>query len=310
MKERSLICITTCNRSDALRVLVWDYVRFCQTDDRFDLVISLDGDDPNTIAYCHRHGIPVLYSDVREGVGLSKNRVLEAYPEYGHYFFIEDDVELLDASVFQIHIDAARESGLPHFSAFPIDRLRKKEESSRVGRWTFQHGWYGGGTFNFFTRSGLDAVGGFDLSFAELRRFGHTEHSYRYVHAGLCRFPFNLIEQCLVGYFRWTEPGTVTRVNVPLTEDRLYRGEAELIAQQRNWQPIATLSSYIKPDSLDLGDVRPDRAFFFHNGWYRSKIGARALVRGLKRMLRQGLSRTGRNTGSVAMGEHGRQPKS
>lgn len=285
MTQRSLICMTTCNRANAVRALVWDYLRFCSNDDRFDFLLSLDGKDPQTLRYCRRHGIPVLYSQRREGVGLSKNRVLQAYPKYASYFFVEDDVALLDPGVFQIHIEVAQASGIPHFSLFPEDRLIEEVDSTTTGPWTIRHGRYGGGAVSFFTRAGIDVVGGFDLRFAELRRFGHTEHSYRFVHAGLCRHPFNVIAQCMTGYVRWTEPGRVTRVRVEMTQNRLYRGEADLIARQQRQRPIATLSAYRKPDSLDLGAVHPDRYRHIHELKYRAWVGGLNALRALKRCL-------------------------
>ena len=285
MKQRSLICMTTCNRANAVRALVWDYLRFCDSDARFDFLLSLDGKDPQTLRYCRKHRIPILYSEQREGVGLSKNRVLQAYPDYSGYFFVEDDVELLDPCLFPIHVEVAQTSGIPHFSLFPEDRLIDEEESTIIDNRTIRHGWYGGGTMSFFTRAGIDAVGGFDLGFAELRRFGHTEHSHRFVHAGLCHYPFNVIEQCMTGYVRFSEPGSVTKVQVDTTENRLHPGEADLIAQKRPWHPISTLSAYSKPETLDLESVRADPLQAMHRLRYTAWIGGLNLMRTLKQRL-------------------------
>ena len=40
----------------------------------------------------------------------------------------------------------------------------------------------------------------------------------------------------------WTEPGTVTKIETEKTANRLYPGEARLIAKKNKWQPIKTLS--------------------------------------------------------------------
>ena len=86
--KKSLICITTCNRVSAIKAVIWDYINFCKKNDSFDFLISLDGDDKETVRYCEKHNIPLVYSKVREGVGLSKNRVLKTYSEFDYYFFI------------------------------------------------------------------------------------------------------------------------------------------------------------------------------------------------------------------------------
>lgn len=284
--RKSLICITTCKRIDALRAIVWDYLDFCTGNDSFSFLVSLDGDDPNVNAFCKNHNIPVLYSKEREGVGLSKNRVLEAYPEFSYYFFIEDDVVLLNPAVFQIHIDVSENSGIPHFSLFSRDRIIDQDGGTKVGEFDVLHARYGSAQFNFFTRKGIDTVGGFDLSFAKIRRFGHTEHSYRFVNAGLCKYPFNIIDQCIDGYMRWTEPGTVTRVKVQKTENRLYRVEADLIAKKNKWQPAKTLSEYVRPNSLDLDAVRRSRFEEVYRSYYIGKVCLLDGLRFIKRLVR------------------------
>jgi hypothetical protein len=103
---------------------------------------------------------------------------------------------------------------------------------------------YGGAPFNFFTREELEKVGGFHTEFAKYRRFGHTEHSYRFYHAGLSDYPFQIIEECISGYIGWHEPTSRIKVNVAASENRLFVGEEELITQKLTYFPLQTLSPY------------------------------------------------------------------
>ena len=43
-----------------------------------------------------------------------KNRVIEYFSEYDNYFFIEDDVELLNPEVFDIHVSLAQKLNIQH----------------------------------------------------------------------------------------------------------------------------------------------------------------------------------------------------
>lgn len=240
---KALICITTANRCLALKRFIWDYASFCSRNPDFRLLVSLDGNDPDTIAFCRKNRISLLYSDEREGVGISKNRVLTRFPDFDHYFFIEDDVGLKDDTVFRQHIDVAREMGLHHLSLFPPDRLPPDTSELRTPSGRHLTGaQYGGATFNYFSNFGIRTVGGFHPMFATYRRFGHTEHSYRFVHAGLAKYPFYVLTDCL-NSLRWSDPVSVTRIKVP-TVNRIFEGEHNLIQQRLTHAPITTLSPF------------------------------------------------------------------
>ena len=183
--NKSLICITTCKRLNILRSFVWDYVDFCRNRNDYDFVVSLDGNNRNTIDYCEKHRLPLVYSDLREGVGLSKNRILKLYPDYDYYFFLEDDVRLIDPAVFDMHIQISDVGDIAHFSMGPEERLHNEGQSIYVQGLKIRRAWYGTAQFCFFTQNGINQVGGFDVEFAKFKRFGHTEHSYRFVYAGI-----------------------------------------------------------------------------------------------------------------------------
>ena len=198
---RALVCVTTCRRAGYLRRYLPHLAAFCARDPRFSLLVSLDGPDEETLRFCEQWEIPLLHSERREGVGISKNRALESFPGFDYYFFLEDDVELIDGAVFPAHVELAQASEIHHFSLFSRRKLRAYTEHSTIAGRDVAHGESGSASFNFFTREGLERVGGWHPRFAEYRRWGHTEHSWRFVRAGLAPAPFNvaseLTESCI-----------------------------------------------------------------------------------------------------------------
>lgn len=241
---RALVCITTCRRLENLRRYLPHFAAFCASDPRFTLLVALDGTEESYLRFCEEWRIPLVYSDEREGVGLSKNRVLKRFPDFDYYFFLDDDVELVDGSVFPAHVALARASGIHHFSLFERGGVRKRTGESEVEGTRIVHGLFGGGQFNFYTAEGLARVGGWHPRFAEFRRWGHTEHSYRFYRAGLAPAPFNvavgLSETCI-----WHYPPPVTRVQgIAADEDELPAPERALIDQELTHVPLETLGPH------------------------------------------------------------------
>lgn len=241
---KNLICINTYNSVSLIRTFVWDYILFTRSNPEYDFIVSLDGSDQETIDYCEKYEIPLLFSEENEGVGISKNRVIESFPNYDSYFFIEDDAELLNPEVFDIHIKLSKELNIPHFSLFDRDRVREVQAIREAEGYHIIRALYGGAPVNFFTRDGLEKVGGFHTEFAKYKRFGHTEHTYRFYRAGLTDYPFQIIEECIKGYFGWHEPTSRIKLNVAASENRLFVGEEELIKQKLTHFPLQTLSAY------------------------------------------------------------------
>ncbi len=241
---RALVCITTCERPDCLRRYLPHFARFCAADPRFPLLVALDGPDEETRRFCEQWRVPLLHSQEREGVGLSKNRVLEAFPDFDYYFFLEDDVELVDGAVFPAHVELSRASGIHHLSLFARRRIRDYERHSTVAGHRVAHGLFGSAGFNFFTAEGLRQVGGWHPLFAEYRRWGHTEHSYRFFRAGLAPAPFNVVED-LTETCIWHMPQAVTRPNLlPADAEEIVAPERELIDRGLVHVPLQTISPY------------------------------------------------------------------
>ncbi len=238
---RALVAVTTCQRLRYLRRYLPHLARFCARDPRFSLLVALDGTEADTLGFCEEWEVPLLYADAREGVGISKNRVLERYPDFDYYFFLEDDVELVDGSVFPAHVELSRASGIHHFSLFECGGVRKPTSESDVAGHRVVQGLFGSADFGFYTGAGLSQVGGWHPRFAEYRRWGHTEHSYRFYRAGLAPAPFTVAKD-MAGACIWHYPSAVTRVQgVPVDGDEIAAPERELIDQELRYVPVQTL---------------------------------------------------------------------
>jgi hypothetical protein len=244
MTYRALICITTCQRPNYLRRYLPHFAKFCMQDSRFSLLVSLDGPERDTVQFCEEWQVPLVHSAEREGVGISKNRVLESFPDFDYYFFLEDDTELVDGSVFPAHVELSQASGIHHFSLFSRRGIRNYTAESFVAGHRVVHGSFGSGRFSFFTGTGLRQVGGWHPRFAEYRRWGHTEHSYRFFRSGLAPAPFNVVE-ALTDACIWHTPPSVTRSNLlPSDGDHIVAPERELIDLELRHVPLQTLSRY------------------------------------------------------------------
>jgi hypothetical protein len=252
---RALICVTTCRRLGHLRRYLPHLARFCVGDPRFALVVALDGDDADYLAFCEEWEIPLVFADEREGVGLSKNRVLERFGDFDYYFFLEDDVELVDGAVFPAYAALHRASGIHHFTLFERGGLRGRTGESEVDGVPIAHGLYGPAHFCSYTGDGLRVVGGWHPRFAEYRRWGHTEHSWRFQRAGLAPAPFNVAES-LSDSFVWHYPPAVTRVEgVPMDADQIAAPERELMNQALRHVPLRTLAPH-HANGVPLGPPR------------------------------------------------------
>src|SRR5690554_3333324 len=184
---KALITITTCNRLSEVKKYIWEYLSFVNANQDFHFVLALDGKEQSYIDFCDKYAIPLVYSEEREGVGLSKNRVLTKFPEYDYYFFVEDDVELVHEGIFNSIIKHHHLTFYPHFCG---NTKHKMIEEDIVGSTCLQFSKRGGGYFNFFSKEGQQKVGGFHTLFAKYKRFGHTEHTYRFYRANLQPAPF------------------------------------------------------------------------------------------------------------------------
>ena len=286
---KNLICINTYKSSELIKAFIWDYINFAKSRDDYHFIVSLDGDDKKSIDYCNKYKIPFIYSDINEGVGISKNRVLTSFNNYDNYFFIEDDIELLNPAVFDIHIKLAQELNIHHFSLFEARRIREEKNILEHKEFNVIQAMYGGAPFNFFTKRGIDIVGGFHTHFAKYKRFGHTEHSYRFVNNNIADYPFNIIKECLDGYFRWNDPISRIKLSVEISENRLFIEEEELILEKLKFYPIKTISPYHKnhiENMSNLNNIIYDKNVDKHKRYFYFKLNILEFARYVKSRLK------------------------
>jgi hypothetical protein len=98
--------------------------------------------------------------------------------------------------------------------------------------------------FSFFTGAGLSQVGGWHPRFAEFRRWGHTEHSYRFYRAGLAPAPFNVCRELTDGCVWHLHPAVTNPTLLPADEEEIVAPERALIDSELLHFPVVTLSSY------------------------------------------------------------------
>jgi len=240
MNERTLICITSCNRLNEVKKFIFSYVDFCNKNQGFDFLLAHDGTDHEYLEFCKNYEIPMLYSDEREGVGVSKNRVLKFFPDYDYYFFIDDDVELLNGKIFSEFITISQLTGNHHLTC---NTPRRLIETVKIKNYTLHFAKFGGAYFNFFTGEGLRKVGGWHTRFAEFKRYGHTEHTYRFFNAGLNEAPFIAVEE-LKKYIILFNPPHVSNPEIEHAENQLIDAENLIMKQQLKYFPVETLSDF------------------------------------------------------------------
>ena len=187
-------------------------------------------------------GVSCVVADYPEGVGVSKNRVINLIAGYDYYFFIDDDTLVLSSRLFSEHLKLHLETGIHHFSLHHPQRLLDEIATSTTSGGIIRHAMYGGAAVNFFTRHALQVVGGWHPLFAKSRRGGHTEHSYRIYRAQLSPAPFNLVDG-LVDSCIWNDPTSVIGAGYSgftVGENKLFDLENSLIEANIKWMPFGS----------------------------------------------------------------------
>lgn len=241
MKGRTLICITTCKRINELKKIVLPYIDYCNKNEAYSFILSLDGKESSYIDFCQQYSIPLIYSENREGVGISKNRILKSFPDYDYYFFLDDDVELIDFSIFEDFINVFEKTSYHHMSA---NYLRKETSTLKIDNYLLTFGMYGGAYFNFFTKEGIAKVGGWNTLFAKYKRYGHTEHTYRFFHQGLCPAPFIALTSSNNKILLHNPPHVSEESSQMNNESQLISEEENMIAEKTTFFPVSTISEF------------------------------------------------------------------
>ncbi|MEM7428895.1 MAG: hypothetical protein AAF441_22640 [Pseudomonadota bacterium] len=240
----ALIVVTTCSRPDLLKrhlAGLRDKIRDLEC---ADLLVAIDGlsvpGNQESLEAVRALGVGALVAEHSEGVGVSKNRVVGQLGGYSHYFFLDDDVEVLSPTLFSDHMEISGSTGIHHFSLHDDSRLAQEMPSSELpdGR-MIRHAMYGGAAVNYFTAHALECVGGWHPAFAKLRRGGHTEHSYRVFRAGLAPAPFNFVE-ALAETCAWhNPPSVVSPKTAEVADTGVFQLEEDLMAQEIDWHPFS-----------------------------------------------------------------------
>jgi hypothetical protein len=241
MYQRKLITITTCNRLFEVKKYVWEYVQLVNREAEFDFVLALDGYNQEYIDFAEEFQLPLIYSDEREGVGLSKNRVLTQFPDYAYYFFLDDDIELLNPALFKQCVTLLSSEKYHHLCG---NHTHTETFSGQLSGFEVTHSRTGGGYFTCYTQQGIQTVGGFHTLFAQYKRYGHSEHSYRFMHSGLQPSPFIFFREGLRALLIHSPESVTPHTEHAFNQHEWVKEEQELIQSKSSYFPLQTLSPY------------------------------------------------------------------
>ena len=193
--------IITCNRQDYLTNLLTSIL---PCNDINELVIINDGKHIDNINYTK----PYYYilNDVNIGVAKSKNKAMQHLLDTGcdYIFIIEDDMIILDSTIFSKYINAHKVSGIHHFNYGPGSPFNRKQtiqnfdlhnrhlldqhtepnpkliiDYGNIKVSLFEHTV---AMFSFFTKEVLVNVGLIDENY--YNAWEHVDHTYCIIKAG------------------------------------------------------------------------------------------------------------------------------
>jgi GT2 family glycosyltransferase len=198
-KEKIGVGIITCNRKDYLVNLLESIAN--RND--LELVVVNDGDPLEVPGWNYY----VINNETNLGVGKSKNKAMQHLLDKGcdYIFIIEDDMIVLDDTVFEKYIQASKVSGIQHFNYGPGSPFNRKQTISNFDlhnrHLLDQHSEpnpklvveYGNdikvslfehtvAMFSFFTRKVLEEVGLIDENY--YNAWEHVDHTYCIIKAG------------------------------------------------------------------------------------------------------------------------------
>lgn len=197
------IGIITCNRRGFLESLLESIVSCKDVID--ELVIVNDGDELSDLSTTLSPTL--LQNKENVGVGKSKNRAMQHLldKKCDYIFIIEDDMIVLDPSVFDKYIQAYKKSGIHHFNYGPGSPFNRKQtiqnfdlhnrhlldqQSEPKPRLVIDYGddvkvslfEHTVAMFSFFTREVLEEVGLYDEAY--YNAWEHVDHTYMIIKAG------------------------------------------------------------------------------------------------------------------------------
>jgi GT2 family glycosyltransferase len=197
--EKIGVGIITCNRKDYLVNLLESIAN--RND--LELVIINDGGPLDITGWNYY----VINNETNLGVGKSKNRAMQHLLDRGcdYIFIIEDDMVILDDTIFEKYIAASKASGIQHFNYGPGSPFNRKQTIQNFDlhnrHLLDQHSEpnprlvvdYGNdikvslfehtvAMFSFFTRKVLEEIGLIDENY--YNAWEHVDHTYCIIKAG------------------------------------------------------------------------------------------------------------------------------
>ena len=198
MSSKIGVAIITCNRPLYLQGLL-DSIDMEQSGIN-ELVIINDGDPVNI------DSVNIITNEVNLGVGKTKNKGIKYLYDKGceYIFVIEDDMVVLDQSVFKQYINASKVSGIQHFNYGPGSPFNRKQiiqdfdlhnrhlldqdtkpnpklivdyKNCKIA--LYEHTV---AMFSFFTREVIEKVGYIDEEYDQC--WEHVDHTYKIYKAG------------------------------------------------------------------------------------------------------------------------------
>jgi len=198
MENKIGIGIVTCNRPDFLAKLL-ESISYRND---AELVIVNDGGPIDMKGYNYY----IVNNETNLGVGKSKNKAMQHLLDKGcdYIFIIEDDMIILDDTVFERYIKASKTSGIQHFNYGPGSPFNRKQNiqfdlhnrhlldqhSEPNPRLVIDYGndvkvslfEHTVAMFSFFTRKVLEEVGLIDENY--YNAWEHVDHTYCIIKAG------------------------------------------------------------------------------------------------------------------------------
>ena len=107
------IGLITCDRLDFFKKSFSSLQKVIDNSENYEFIVINDGKDET-------HTVPTNYikTNGKEGVAKAKNYALRFLmeKECEHIFLMEDDIEIIDADVFNFYINASYKTGIKHFN--------------------------------------------------------------------------------------------------------------------------------------------------------------------------------------------------
>jgi len=197
-KDKIGLGLITCDRYNFLeKSLLSVFKATSGLDDNFFKFILIDDTSSpipeGSYDFANEFNLEKIHTTGEEGVGIAKNKALKALidADCEHIFLMEDDVEMLDASIFEKYINASRITGIKHLNFALHGNHNRDFNSNPTPRRTINYPdnetrivLYPNilGAFSYYHIDVLNEVGLIDEQF--YNALEHVDHTYQIIKAG------------------------------------------------------------------------------------------------------------------------------